>query len=133
MLFGLFGKKEVDPVEYFRHTKKIHINGVRFMIKKINIDDHLTGLNVILKMRDLYKREKPTDPAEIMQDQAKLKKFMRDFIYAGVVSPKLSIKEKGEPAPGVIHVDDILDDMDFSNQLCVQIIEYAYGKKKLNA
>lgn len=128
MLFGLFGRT-VDLKDYLRQTKKLKINGVRFEIKRLSMDDHLAGLNVILKIRDLYKREKPKDPEVLMADSEKIKKFMRDFIYAGVVSPKLTMKDP--PEDGAIAIDELLSDIELAQKLCTEIIKHAYGKKKL--
>lgn len=128
MLFGLFNRRTVDLRDYLRQTKKIKVNGVPFEIKKVNIDDHLAGLNVILKMHDLYKREKPTDKTAMIEDNAKVLKFMRDFIYAGVVAPKLSLKDP--PEDDAIGVSEILSDHQLAGELTSKIIEHSYGKKK---
>lgn len=128
MLFGFFGRS-VELKDYLRKTTKIKVNGVRFEIKKIGMEEHLAGLNVIMKTWELYKREKPQDPVVIAEDSAKVKKFMRDFIYAGVVSPKLTLKPE---EAGAICIEEILNDMELAQGLTVKIIEFAYGKKKLN-
>ena len=129
-MLGFF-RRTVDLKDHLRQTKKIRIKGVNFEIKKVGMNDHLAGLNVILKTRELYKREKPTDPAVILEDESKVKKFMRDFIYAGVVAPKLTMKEPVDD--GAIHVDELLTDIDLCQELTVAIIEHSYGKKKLSA
>jgi len=125
-LFGFLQRKEVGLQDYLRKTKRVVINGVRFEIKRITIEDHLAGLNVILKLHDLYKREKP-DLAAAGEDAAKIRKFMRDFIFAGVVRPKLSMKNP--PEEGAIHVDEVTADADLAQKLCVAILEHGYGKK----
>lgn len=130
MLFGFGFGRSVELKDYLRQTKKIKVNGIKFEIKKLNLDDHLAGLNVILKMRDLYKKEKPTDPAVVIEDAGKMKKFMRDFLYAGVAYPKLSLKDPVED--GCIAVDELLNDIELAQKLTFLIIAYAYGKKKLS-
>jgi len=125
-----FKKKNQEPIElkdYLNKTKKVVINGVIFHIKKINMDDHLSGLKVIMKFRDLY--AKPGNKAtteESLEDLKKLKEFMKDIIYAGVVKPTLSMKKD----PGdAIHIDEILNDLDLAQKLCMTILNLTYEKK----
>lgn len=126
-----FFKRGIELGDYLKRSKKIVINGVKFEIRKINLDDHLAGLKVILNMHELYKREKPKDKSEIVEDNVKVKAFMRDFIYAGVVHPKLTISSKPSPEDAnLIHVDAITADLDLAQKLCAKIIEHSYGKKK---
>ena len=125
-LFSIF-RRGVDLDSYLRQTKKVRVNGVNFEIKKIKIDDHLAGLKVILSLDALYKREKPTDKTAMLEDGVKTQKFMRDFIYAGVASPKLTMQSPAEP--GTIHVDDLTANLDLAQKLCIEIIKHAYGKK----
>lgn len=128
MMFFSFFRRKVELKAHLRQTKKVIVNGVEFEIKKVSVEDHAAGLNVLLKLHDTYKREKPTDPVKILEDNAKIKKFMRDFIYAGVVSPKLTLKEGDDAA--YIHVDELLADMELAQKLCYKIIGYSYSKKK---
>ena len=125
-MLNWFKKKDIDLAEYLNQTKKIVINGVIFNIKRISIEDHLAGLNVILKIRDTYQKEKPK-PEKAIEDFKKQKKFMKDIIYAGVVKPQLTMKatEKSK-----IHVDEILKDISLAEPLTMAIIEFSYGKKK---
>ena len=125
-MLNWFKKKDIDLAEYLNQTKKIVINGVIFNIKRISIEDHLAGLNVILKIRDTYQKEKPK-PEKAIEDFKKQKKFMKDIIFAGVVKPQLTMKatEKSK-----IHVDEILKDISLAEPLTMAIIEFSYGKKK---
>jgi len=123
-----FKKREtIELRDYLRQTKRVKVNGVIFEIKKMNLDDHLAGLNIVMKMRDIYSKpdKKPTTE-ESLEDVKKLKKFMRDFIYAGVTKPVLTMKE---PVGEAIHIDEVLSDLDLSQKLCVEIINFSYEKK----
>lgn len=130
MFFGLFKKKNpVELKDYLNQAKKVVINGVIFKIKKINMDDHLAGLNVIMKFRDVYAvKSKTATTEESLDDLKKLKKFMKDIIYAGVVHPKLTMKT---PPGEDIHIDDILNDLDLSQKLCMAILTFTYEKKSI--
>lgn len=122
-------RRTVDLKAYLRQTKKIRVKGIEFEIKKIGLQDHLAGLNVILEIHKQYQIDKPKDPAKVLDDSVRLRKFMRDFIYAGVVSPKLSIAKDG-PKDDEVAVDDLMQDDDLAQTLCMHIINHAYGKKK---
>lgn len=122
-----FFRRSVDLKDYLRRSKKIRINGIAFEIRKVEMEDHLAGLNVMLKLHELYKREKPSDSNQVIQDYDKIRTFLRDFLYAGIVSPKLSMKKPVED--GYIHVDELTADADLAQKLSVAIIEYSYSKK----
>ena len=126
-----FLRRKVALTDYLRHEKKIQINRVEFAIRRVNVEDHLAGLKVILKLHDLYKRENKRPSTAEAEDLEKVRKFARDFIFAGVVSPKLTMKKEGEA--GAIHVDEILADFDLSQRLCTAIIEHSYGKKNFKS
>jgi hypothetical protein len=114
--------------DYLAKTKKVVLHGVIFEIKKISVEDHLAGFNVLMKLREAYsKPDRPKDnPEQSSEDLKKMKKFMRDFICAGVVKPKITMKD---PPGEDIHVDDVLNDLDLAQDLCAEIIEYSFGKK----
>lgn len=118
-------KKTIELSEYLKGTKKVVINGVRFELKRISMDDHMAGLNVILKFRDVYqKKEAKLD--NVADDIKTLKKFMRDIIYAGVARPVLTMKD---PPGDAIHIDEVLNDLDLSQKLCMEILNYTNEKK----
>lgn len=119
-----------DPRDYLRQTKTVKIHGVRFKIRRINMEDHLSGLNVMMKLYDTYKVKKPDSKAKQIEDEQEIRKFMRDFIYAGTVHPKISLK-KDHPEDE-LHIDEIIADMKIAEKLCMHILAYSYGKKKLN-
>lgn len=130
MLFGLLDRffgRSVDLEVYLRKTKRIKVKGVRFEIRKINLQDHLAGLNVVMQLHDVYKKEKPKDPTKIVDDVEKLRRFMRDFIYAGVASPRLTMKDP--PEEGATPVDAIVSDIPFAQELCMRIMHHSNGKK----
>lgn len=125
-MFGFFKKKEISLRDHLRQEKKIKIDGIIFRIKKINIEDHLTGLDVIFNFYSIYKENK-ADPSKFPQEYKKIRKVMRDLIYAGVVRPELTMKadEKNK-----IHIEEVLNEHQLAQKLTSRIIEYSYGKKK---
>lgn len=126
-MFWPFKTKEVSLEDYLHKTKKIKINGVVFQIKKINLDDHLSGLDVILQIRDLYRKEKNQPAAVTIENQKKISKIVRDIIYAGVVKPQLTMK-KDEPTK--IHIDEIMVEKDMAEALSTAILQHTYQKKR---
>jgi len=126
MLFA-FLRRGGDLAGHLRRTKKVRAGGFDFEIRKVNVQDHLAGLNVILALHELYKREKPSSPEKQIEDDAKIRKFMRDFLYAGVASPKLSMKDP--PDEGTISVDELCRDVQIAQALCIEILNFSYGKK----
>ena len=127
-MFG-FPWRSRDLKSHLRKTKTIRIDGIKFVIKKISPKDHLAGVDVILSYYKLYKKEKTQgEPASLLEGQEKLKKVMKDFIYAGVVSPKMTMKD--EVKEDEVSIDELLSDMALAQSLVLKIIEYSYGKKK---
>ncbi len=121
-----FWRRGKDVKSYLRRTKTVRFRGMVFEIRRVGLDDHLAGLNVVLQIRGEYQRERPTDPTKVLEDQQKFRKFARDFIYAGVVSPKLTLKDGDGDA---LHVDEITSDNALANRLVDEIIVHSYGKK----
>ena len=107
-------------------TKKIVVNGVYFEIKKINLMDYLNGSKVLLQKFDTHKTAGVKNyPANMSEDNAK--KHMIDVLVAGVVDPKLCHKENGTD----ILVDDLFINIEMTNKLYLEILEFTYGKKKV--
>lgn len=107
-------------------TKKIVVNGVYFEIKKINLMDYLNGSKVLLQKFDTHKTAGvKNSPANMSEDNAK--KHMIDVLVAGVVDPKLCHKENGTD----ILVDDLFINIEMTNKLYLEILEFTYGKKKV--
>lgn len=128
-MFGFFKNlfpKAIDAKDYLRKTKTLDIKGILFTIKRITIEDHLSGLNVILNIHQSYKVATKESAANF-DDLKAMRKFMRDIIFAGVVKPKLTmVKNPGD----VIHIDEVINDMELAQILTKEIISYSYGKKK---
>jgi hypothetical protein len=127
-MFGLF-RREVALHDYLRRTKKVRVNGIGFEIRKVDLKDHAEGLNIILNLHQLYVRKKDRDglKSAVVQDEKKLKDFMRHFLYAGVVAPRLTLKNP--PEDGATSVDELMQDVDLAQKLCTQVLQYSYGKK----
>lgn len=124
-LKNLFGGGSVDLTDHLRRTKKIKIKNVIFHIRKVNMEDYVAGYSILYQLYATYEKGKRKMPAP--EEIAQLKKFMRDFLVAGVASPKLTLKD---PPGTEIHVNELLADMEMASELCHQIILYSNGKKK---
>ncbi len=122
MFSCLFGKKVEDLLG---ETKKIRIKGVNFLIKKINVLDHLNGSKVMSQYYDIYKNSNANKIDEV--SEKKIKEHFSQALVSGVVKPKLSLKEGGEG----IFVEKLFNDWELVNELYSQIMYLTYGKKKL--
>jgi hypothetical protein len=103
--------------------KKIKVNGVEFVIKKLDVLDHLQGSKVLQQSFDTYKLDKPGDQDVNVK---KVKEHYVDVLCAGVVSPAIGRK----PGDGVVYVQDMFNNWDLVNNLYSEIIAFTYGKKK---
>ena len=121
----IFGRSINDAIN---ETKKVKVEGVNFVIRKINILDHMQGAKVLKQIYDSYKVETAGPKAEIEVSEKRIKEHYRDVLMAGVVDPALSAKE-GEP--NTIFVDKMFCNWDLVNGLYAEIMAFAYGKKKL--
>lgn len=110
--------------------KKVKIRGVRFVIRKLNALDFMTGAKVLQQTFQTYE-EKRKAKANSLQDfeviQKKLKEHYRDVFLASVIEPKLSRKDTGEE----VCVDEILADSEMCDALYLAIMDHTYGKKKV--
>lgn len=107
-------------------TKPIKVNGVKFVIRKVNISNYLEGSKVLLQKFDTHKTSKQKE-SEPQVSQDKIKKHQADVLVAGVVEPKLVFKSSEN---GIL-VDDLFMNQEMVNGLYTAILEYTYGKKKV--
>jgi hypothetical protein len=109
--------------------KRIKVQGVVFIIKKIDVLDHLEGAKVLQKSYDTYKVERESGKDIESVVQKKVREHYADVILAGVVSPK--IKRKQDDPSGEYWVQDLFQNWDLVENLYSEILEFTYGKKKL--
>lgn len=121
-MFNLFGGKKLESV--LNATRKVKVSGVVFTIGKINILHYLDGSKIIQQIYDVYKSSKQEAMPEI--SEKKLKEFFSHFLVAGVVHPKLTLKEDGDG----IFVEKMFVDWDMCMKLYEEIMLFTYGKKK---
>lgn len=124
----MFGFRKKTLEEHLGGTKKVKIDGVVFYIKRINAIDHLSGLNVIQKIYDIYKINKDRaspNAEESLETFKKVKSYCRDIILAGVVSPKLSATEDGDG----FFVERLFIDFEMAQALTQAILVLTYKKK----
>lgn len=121
-MFNIFGGKKLESV--LHATRKVKVSGVVFTIGKINILHYLDGSKIIQQIYDVYKSSKQEAMPEI--SEKKLKEFFSHFLVAGVVHPKLTLKEDGDG----IFVEKMFVDWDMCMKLYEEIMLFTYGKKK---
>lgn len=122
MFDWMFGKK-LESI--LNATRRVRISGVVFTIRKINTLHYLDGSKIIQAQYEIYKNGK-TDPNPEVSEK-KMKEFFSQFLVAGVVNPKLSLKENDEDC---IFVEKMFVDWDLCMKLYEEIMLFTYGKKK---
>jgi len=118
----LFGK---DLNSHLNATKKVKVSGVKFIIKKINTLNYLEGAKVLKQSYDVYKT-KGADGGLNTNDKKVVEHFSH-ILVCGVVSPKLSYSDDNNG----IHVEKLFVDWDLVLTLYNEIMEFTYGKKKV--
>jgi hypothetical protein len=127
----LFGYRSVNDV--LNETKTIRVQGVRFVIKKVDPLAHLTGSKVMQANFEEYKNKKeitavqPIDPDRLKATR----EHFRDMFLAAVVHPKIC-RKKEDASGDVIPVDNLLTDWALANEIYAEIVLFTYGKKKLS-
>lgn len=121
----LFGSRLEDVLE---ETKKVRIKGIRFVIKKIQVINYVDGSKSMIKIWDTYQ----TKGVNSIDDASfkKMKEHLTDVFMGAVVSPKLTRKQNDA---GAIFVEKLFYDWDLAIELHNSILDFTYGKKKLNA
>ena len=112
-------RKDLSSV--LNETKTLKIKGIKFIIKKINVLDHLDGSKVMLQSFDLY-RNKTAGPDVPTK---KIQEHYSEVLCAGLVHPRVYLKE-GEG----IKVDELFNDFELANKLYEEIYLLSYGGKK---
>lgn len=119
-----FKRKTLE--QHLYGAKKIKVNGVVFVIRKINAMDHLAGLNVLQKIHEVYKVNKANQNAGTAAEHLnKLRNYCRDILLAGVVVPKLSATDNGDG----FFVDRLFFDFPMAQRLTEEILFHTYKKK----
>ena|SRR3990167_679854 len=131
-MFWPFKKKEEDFKKKFFATKSVKIDGIPFVIRKINVLDYLEGAKVLSETFAIYKNGK--DPASNIQDfdmahVNKLKKYLTDVICAGVVKPKFT-REETTSNEDEIPIKELFTDWVLAQKLSQEIFDFTHGKKK---
>jgi len=105
--------------------KKVKIGGFRFTIKKLSPLNYLEGAKVLTQKYDTYAVNKGTKKATI--NEKKIIEHISQVICYAVESPKITLKKE----EGHIHVDDLFIDEELVMGLYSAIMEFTYGKKKI--
>jgi hypothetical protein len=110
-------------------TKRIRIDGFNFTIKKLDAMDYIQGHSVLIKTIDLIDNKRLAEKTTAEDpNYKKIRDHYIDVFLSGVVYPSLS--RKGEGAS--IHVDELFQHGNLCEKLYLEIIQFTYGKKKLN-
>lgn len=123
----MFFKKKLEDL--IDQKRKVKIQGVEFIIRKINPLDYMEGAKVLIAFYDEYKRKNESGGGDQV-DQSKFnsaKAHMKDVILAAVVSPKIARKENEQG----FFVDRLFINFGLVDELYAQIMLFTTGKKKL--
>ena len=128
---GWFTKKEVDFRKLLMAEKKIKIDGIPFVIRKIEVLDYLEGARVLTETFGTYKtgNEKSLASDIDVNNIKKIKKYLTDVICAGVVKPKFT-REDTSDDPNIIPIKELFTDWQLAQKISQEIFEYTNGKKK---
>lgn len=107
-------------------TKNVRVNGIKFVIKKLDPFDYLAGFKTMHSLFDVYQRQSP-ESTDLSAAGDKIRKHYSDVLMSSVVHPKLTMKSDGEG----LFVGLLLKNMEICEFLYYEIIEFTYGKKKL--
>lgn len=125
----LFGRKLNDVIH---PTRTFRVHGVKFTIRKLTPMDYLSGSRAVSQIYDTFKSAGTLENVEIRQSQLQqLRANYADTFLAAVVSPALKRKAE-DPATGT-PVEHLMTDWDFANELYQRILEFTYGKKKIQS
>lgn len=122
-MFGWFKGKKLESV--LDAKKVVRVHGVRFTIRKINVLHYLDGSKIIQQTYDTYKSGKTDINPEV--SEKKMREFFSHFLVAGVVNPKLTLKDDNTG----IFVEKLFVDWDMCMKLYEEIMLFTYGKKKV--
>jgi hypothetical protein len=122
----IFRPKTLNDVLY----KKIRVMGIRFLIKRIDVQDYLEGSKVLLKTYDTYqtKAERIAEENQEISNE-KAKAHMVDVLMAGIVEPLISRK----PEEGKTYIEHLFTEPKLVAGLYQEILTFTFGKKKLRA
>ena len=111
-------------------TKTIKIDEMTFVIRKINVLDHLEGAKVLSEIFSVYKnsKEKSTLNSLDVSNINKLKSYLTDIICAGCVKPKFT-RDDIAKNESEIPIKDLFSDWLLSQKLAQEIFEHTHGKK----
>lgn len=112
-------------------TKKVKIEGIIFVIRKINPLDYLAGYKAVLQGYDTYQAGGKV--VEMSESTArKMKEHYVDVFTSAVVEPKL-VRKMPEPGQDGLYVEALFNNWPIVERLYEEIMIFTYGKKKLRS
>lgn len=128
-MLGFFKKKTLDS--HLGETRKIKVSGVPFVIKKINVLDHLHGSQVMTEQFHVWRKSK-LEGNKINEERAfdKIKKHYTDVFVSSVIDPVIKRKEE-DCAIGEIWSERLFVDFGLAQDLYTEIMLFTHGKKKM--
>lgn len=125
-LFAFFFGRNLEYA--LNRTKRVRVQGVRFTIKRIDVQSYLDGSSVMVQKYAEYQvgKTKEAEPSE-----KKARQHLAEVLVAGVVVPKLVHKKEQEEAGEGFWVQNLFADPDMVSALYQEIMALTYGKKKV--
>ena len=124
----LFGKSLFMALN---ESRKVRVQGVRFLIKKVDVLAYLNGSSVLVERYSEYKTKAPQPPKELTgKQEEEARQHMAEVLVAGVVSPRL-VHKQDQAVGGAVFVKDLFVNLDLVSELYAEIMAFTYGKKKV--
>lgn len=128
-----YRKRKDEFAHLFFPVKTVKIDGMKFVIRKVNLMDYLEGAKVMSEIFAIYRKEKPTVENLETESLNKLKKYLTDIICAASVKPKFVRTKEGKATlleKDQIPIDEIFNDWALAQKLAQEIFDFTHGKKK---
>ena len=127
-MFSLFRSKTLQDV--LNQTKKVKVGGIKFVIKKLDPIDTMSGAAILQKSYDTYEVGAKDAPV-VQQKPEKVKAYFREIFLSCVVEPKLYRDQEQAKTAGGVWVDGMFTEWDLVEGLHMAILGFTYGKKKM--
>lgn len=123
-------RKEINIEKALFPTKRVKIEGIIFVIRKINPLDYLAGFRVLQQTFDTYDQKSSADKqlSETVNVD-KIRAHYTDVLTAAVIEPKLT-RQKEETG---LWVDALFNSWEICEKLYNEILIFTHGKKKLKS
>lgn len=127
-IFSFLSSRDKSLSRALNPQKKVKIEGIVFIIRKLNPLDYLAGYKAIQQSFTTYLSNPEKNPLDISPE--KIKSHYVDVFTSAVIEPKLTRKGDQESLKQALNVDALFNNWDICQSLYDAIMVFTYGKKK---